>query len=63
MIQVDDSVPEPACRRGRTLSPAEQGPAQYQQFNRAPPDGTNVDEEMLFISPPPAAFPRILPGL
>jgi hypothetical protein len=64
MIQVDKVRQSPSAARpsqakplaesmGRIAAPAPGGPD----------DGPPTGEEMVFVSPPPAPFPRIFPGL
>jgi hypothetical protein len=59
MIQVDDRVQAPA-RQGRAVAPADPGPPVLSRPEAEVPEG---EEPIFFVSPPPAPFPRVLPGL
>ena len=64
MIQVDDMPPVPPIARAEQARPfgantADLAASDHGAPNERPPAG----EELIFVSPPPAPFPRVLPGL
>jgi hypothetical protein len=65
MIQVDDSEVRSAPRTGEW--PADVGPPNRPRGETSPagpPDaGPAIEDAIAFVSPPPAPFPRIFPGL
>lgn len=62
MIQVEDRVHAPARQRGLVVEPADPGPPLLSRPEAAADDPAGEDQ-IFFISPPAAPFPRVLPGL
>jgi len=70
MMQVDGlGRARPASRRGGIPEPVEgprppdARPAGTLPAGTLPDEGPPPDDAMIFLSPPPAPFPRIFPGL
>jgi len=61
MIQADDRVQGPV-RQGRAVEPVDPGPPLRSRTGPPAADPAD-DEQIFFVSPPPAPFPRVLPGL
>jgi hypothetical protein len=65
MIQVDESKVRSVPRTGE--GPRDAGPPNRPRgdtSDTAPPDaGPALEDAIVFVSPPPAPFPRIFPGL
>ena len=57
MMQIGDLQPKPQAFPN--ASPAE-ADTHHQPFNRLPEE---EEQEPLFVSPPPAPWPRVFPGL
>jgi hypothetical protein len=64
MIQVDDRRQGPSAARSGQAGPlAESIGGRAAPALGAPDKDPPIAEEMVFVSPPPAPFPRIFPGL
>ena len=60
MIQVDDRMRTPTRQPGVVAEPADPGRGLLSTREAEDPED---EDRTFFVSPPPAPFPRVLPGL
>jgi hypothetical protein len=63
MMQIGEIPPVPAVPNGLPVDSGPQTKPQSGPQFRPEPDPTEGDDREVFVSPPPAPWPRVFPGL